>query len=51
MKKGVLLFLFITMLGNVTLVTAQTAPEDIALATDEYEDSFYESLKQKGIEN
>ncbi|GGF26137.1 cytochrome c biosynthesis protein [Flavobacterium limi] len=30
---------------------AQTEPEDIAVATDEYQDSFYESLKQKGIEN
>ena len=30
---------------------AQVEPEDIAMATDEYQDSFYESLKQKGIEN
>ncbi|BFM43010.1 hypothetical protein CFS9_16510 [Flavobacterium sp. CFS9] len=30
---------------------AQTEPEDIAVATDEYQDAFYESLKQKGIEN
>lgn len=50
-KKGVLLFLFITLLGNIPSVTAQTEPEDIAMATDEYQDSFYESLKQKGIEN
>jgi tetratricopeptide (TPR) repeat protein len=50
-KKGVLLFLFITLLGNMQSVTAQTEPEDIAMATDEYQDSFYESLKQKGIEN
>jgi tetratricopeptide (TPR) repeat protein len=50
-KKGVLLFLFITLLGNITSVMAQTEPEDIAMATDEYQDSFYESLKQKGIEN
>lgn len=50
-KKGVLLFLFITLLGNMPSVTAQTEPEDIAMATDEYQDSFYESLKQKGIEN
>lgn len=26
-------------------------PEDIAMATDDFRDSFYESLKQKGIEN
>jgi tetratricopeptide (TPR) repeat protein len=50
-KEGVLLFLFITLLGNMPSVTAQTEPEDIAMATDEYQDSFYESLKQKGIEN
>ena len=51
MKKGVLVILFIILLGNSTMVIAQTEPEDIAMATDEYQDSFYESLKQKGIEN
>ncbi len=30
---------------------AQQEPEDIALATDEFENDFYEALKQKGIEN
>lgn len=51
MKKRVLVILFFALLGNTTLVMAQTEPEDIAMATDEYKDSFYESLKQKGIEN
>ena len=51
MKKGVLVFLFFVLLGNSASVSAQTEPEDIAMATDEYQDSFYESLKQKGIEN
>ncbi len=51
MKKGVIVILFFVLLGNSTMVTAQTEPEDIAMATDEYQDSFYESLKQKGIEN
>ncbi|MCI9846152.1 tetratricopeptide repeat protein [Flavobacterium pectinovorum] len=51
MKKGVLVFLFFVLLSNSALVSAQTEPEDIAMATDEYQDSFYESLKQKGIEN
>ncbi|HEX9981514.1 MAG TPA: tetratricopeptide repeat protein [Flavobacterium sp.] len=32
-------------------VHAQTEPEDIAAVTDEFQDFFYESLKQKGIEN
>jgi tetratricopeptide (TPR) repeat protein len=50
-KKRVLVILFFVLLGNTTLVLAQTEPEDIAMATDEYQDSFYESLKQKGIEN
>ncbi|HEY0091011.1 MAG TPA: CDC27 family protein [Flavobacterium sp.] len=30
---------------------AQGEPEDIAAVTDDFQDSFYESLKQKGIEN
>ncbi|WP_163396227.1 tetratricopeptide repeat protein [Flavobacterium limi] len=51
MKKRVLLILFLVLFGNSVLVMAQTEPEDIAVATDEYQDSFYESLKQKGIEN
>ncbi|MEP7095093.1 MAG: tetratricopeptide repeat protein [Flavobacterium sp.] len=51
MKKRVLVILFFALLGNTASVLAQTEPEDIAMATDEYRDSFYESLKQKGIEN
>ncbi|WP_264552830.1 tetratricopeptide repeat protein [Flavobacterium sp. N2038] len=51
MKKGVLIILFFVLLGNSNSVLAQTEPEDIAMATDEYQDAFYESLKQKGIEN
>ena len=51
MKKGVLIILFFVLLGNSNSVLAQTEPEDIAMATDDYQDAFYESLKQKGIEN
>lgn len=51
MKKGVLIILFIVLLGNSNVVLAQTEPEDIAMAKDDYQDAFYESLKQKGIEN
>lgn len=51
MKKGLLFILFFALIGNSASVSAQTEPEDIAMATDEYQDSFYESLKQKGIEN
>lgn len=51
MKKRVLVILVFALFSNVFSVMAQTNPEDIAMATDEYQDSFYESLKQKGIEN
>ncbi|MCC9017824.1 tetratricopeptide repeat protein [Flavobacterium lipolyticum] len=50
-QKGVIAILFFVLLGNPISVMAQTEPEDIAVATDEYQDAFYESLKQKGIEN
>ena len=50
-KKGVLVILFFVLLSNSASVLAQTEPEDIAMVTDEYLDSFYESIKQKGIEN
>lgn len=33
------------------LLLAQTEPNDIALVNDDFQDSFYESLLQKGIEN
>jgi tetratricopeptide (TPR) repeat protein len=51
MKKRVLVILVFALFSNIFSVMAQTNPEDIAMATDEYQDSFYESLKQKGIEN
>lgn len=50
MKKKFLLFLFFGMFFP-TVLLAQTEPNDIALASDEFQDSFYESLLQKGIEN
>lgn len=51
MIKGVFVILVSILLGNPNMVMAQTEPEDIAMVTDEYQDSFFESLKQKGIEN
>jgi len=51
MKRRVLVIIFLALIGNSVSVFAQTEPEDIAMAPDQYEDSFYESLKQKGIEN
>lgn len=50
-QKGVIVILFFVLFVNPVSVMAQTEPEDIAMATDEYQDAFYESLKQKGIEN
>lgn len=41
--------LFGMFLPNAAL--AQTEPEDIGIVTDEFQDAFYESLTQKGIEN
>lgn len=50
-KKRVFTVLFFALFSISFSVFAQTEPEDIAMAKDEYQDSFYESLKQKGIEN
>lgn len=50
-KKGVFTILVFALFSTSFSVFAQTEPEDIAMATDEYQDAFYESLKQKGIEN
>ncbi|NMH28353.1 tetratricopeptide repeat protein [Flavobacterium silvaticum] len=50
MKNTVIALVF--SIGSVASAFAQQPePEDIALATNEFRDSFYESLKQKGIEN
>ena len=50
--KNLVFFLFIFLLQcNTTTLLAQTEPDDIALANDEFQNYFYESLVQKGIEN
>ena len=51
MKKTVLFFLTLVMLWHSDALLAQTEPEEIKLDTDKFDDYFYESLKQKGIEN
>jgi tetratricopeptide (TPR) repeat protein len=48
--KYVFLILLLTFSSQQTLF-AQENPEDIALVDDEIEDEFYESLKQRAIEN
>ena len=50
-KKYLVASLFFGMLLFPAMVSAQAEPDDIALAEDKFQDNFYESLKQKGIEN
>lgn len=40
-----------TMLPQTSYAQPQQEPDSIALANDEFENNFYEALKQKGIEN
>ena len=51
MKKSVLILLFLVLQCNSALLLAQTEPEEIKLDTDQFQEFFYESLLQKGIEN
>lgn len=44
-------FLFLGLTMNPVSAVAQIEPEDIAAVTDDFQESFFESLKQKGIEN
>jgi tetratricopeptide (TPR) repeat protein len=49
MKKAAIILFILLCHFNVTL--AQTEPDAVALANDEFQDFFFEALKQKGIEN
>jgi tetratricopeptide (TPR) repeat protein len=51
MKKTVSFYLFLVLLCNSAVLLAQAEPESIVPETDKFQDYFYESLKQKGIEN
>jgi tetratricopeptide (TPR) repeat protein len=51
MKKTISFFLFLVLLCNSALLLAQAEPESIVPDEDKFQDYFYESLKQKGIEN
>ncbi len=51
MKNTAVLFLFFVLLGNSALSWAQTEPEEIKPNNDVFQEYFYESLKQKAIEN
>lgn len=51
MKKYLYLSISLGILCVSSPAFAQKEPDDIALAEDVFQDNFYESLKQKGIEN
>jgi tetratricopeptide (TPR) repeat protein len=51
MKKSALYILFLVLLSNSASLLAQTEPEEIKLNSDKFTDYFFESLKQKAIEN
>lgn len=51
-KKGLVnIALAFGMFCISTVAMAQTEPDEIALAEDDFQEAYYESLKQKGIEN
>ncbi len=51
MKKIFNILVFAFLLCNATHLLAQTEPEDVAIANDNFQDLYFESLKQKAIEN
>ena len=51
MNTKTIALLFLSLFVSPFLGWSQTEPEDIAMVSDEFQDAFYESLLQKGIEN
>ncbi|AWH84483.1 cytochrome C biosynthesis protein [Flavobacterium album] len=51
MKKILLYTLLLSGIIAPVALHAQAEPDSLALAKDEFQDNFYEALKQKGIEN
>jgi tetratricopeptide (TPR) repeat protein len=51
MKKTFLTVFLVFLLCNIGALLAQTEPEEVSLDKDEFIESYYESLIQKGIEN
>ncbi|MES2812283.1 MAG: cytochrome C biosynthesis protein [Bacteroidota bacterium] len=49
-KELKIIFLLVLVINTQTLL-AQNEPDDIALVNDDFQEAYYESLKQKGIEN
>lgn len=51
MNTKTIVFFFLSLFVLPFSGWSQTEPEDIAMVSDAFQDSFYESLLQKGIEN
>ena len=51
MNTKTIVFFFLSLFVLPSSGWTQTEPEDIAMVSDEFQDAFYESLLQKGIEN
>ncbi len=51
MSTKTIVFFFLSLFVLPSSGWTQTEPEDIAMVSDEFQDAFYESLLQKGIEN
>lgn len=51
MNTKTIAFFFLGLLAQPFSGWSQTEPEDIAMVSDDFQDAFYESLLQKGIEN
>ena len=51
MKKRLFIVLLLVLQCNSALLWAQTEPEDIKLDADQFQELFFESILQKGIEN
>jgi len=50
-KRTLHILIFLGILFQSITAFSQVEPEDIALDTDEFQMAFYESLREKGIEN
>ena len=51
MKKAAFYSFLLGIIFIPNTLLAQTEPEDVAAVSSEFQDNYYESLKQKGIEN
>lgn len=50
-KRQLIIFTLLGFLSAPVQISAQQEPDAIALENNEFQNNFYESLKQKGIEN